>query len=67
MSKVMDLFRGRASVPGHTLPIEGAEKRKAVSGSQLLYELVKTTRYRWHHIVPETDLNSKKNQIRSFF
>ncbi|KAH9630347.1 hypothetical protein HF086_004480 [Spodoptera exigua] len=31
MAKVMEMFRGRASVPGQTLPIEGAEKRKAVS------------------------------------
>ncbi|XP_035430890.2 uncharacterized protein LOC118263163 isoform X2 [Spodoptera frugiperda] len=29
MAKVMEMFRGRASVPGQTLPIEGAEKRKA--------------------------------------
>ncbi|PZC80439.1 hypothetical protein B5X24_HaOG214741 [Helicoverpa armigera] len=29
MSKVMEMFRGRASMPGQSPPIEGAEKRKA--------------------------------------
>ncbi|XP_075991305.1 uncharacterized protein LOC142986641 isoform X1 [Anticarsia gemmatalis] len=29
MAKVMEMFRGRASVPGQSMPIEGAEKRKA--------------------------------------
>lgn len=30
MAKVMELFRGRASVPDQAGPVEGAEKRKAV-------------------------------------
>ncbi|KAL4717662.1 hypothetical protein ACJJTC_000811 [Scirpophaga incertulas] len=29
MAKVMDIFRGRASIPGQTVPMEGPEKRKA--------------------------------------
>ena len=31
MAKVMEMFRGRASVPGQNVPIEGADRRKAVS------------------------------------
>ncbi|XP_047544225.1 uncharacterized protein LOC125076212 [Vanessa atalanta] len=29
MAKVMDIFRGRASIPGQTVPLENAEKRRA--------------------------------------
>ncbi|RVE44074.1 hypothetical protein evm_011281 [Chilo suppressalis] len=29
LTKVMDIFRGRASIPGQTMPLEGPEKRKA--------------------------------------
>ncbi|CAH2035478.1 unnamed protein product, partial [Iphiclides podalirius] len=29
MAKVMEMFRGRASIPGQTVPLESAEKRRA--------------------------------------
>ncbi|XP_063634006.1 uncharacterized protein LOC134804735 [Cydia splendana] len=29
MTKMMDIFRGRASVPGQAVPLDGAEKKKA--------------------------------------
>ncbi|XP_045458661.1 uncharacterized protein LOC123669041 [Melitaea cinxia] len=39
MAKVMDIFRGRGSISGQTIPLENAEKRRAVS-TFILYPVV---------------------------
>ncbi|CAH2103721.1 unnamed protein product [Euphydryas editha] len=42
MAKVMDIFRGRASIPGQTVPLENAEKRRAVSISDYYIAQIST-------------------------